>query len=238
MSVAEAGDEPAMLAERLGLPVVVGADRTAAVARAAALGADCVIADDGFQRLSLARDRSFVVVDGDGLGNGRCLPAGPLREPLSALADASAVIARGQGAPVAPDLRMTVAPEGLRGIQNPSEERPLEWLAGRWVHGVAGTGDPERFFTTLEGAGARVERHPFPDHHIYKVGEGVYEDEAPLVTTEKDAVKLGEGGVSGWAVRVSAHLEPEPKAWLQDLPRKGGPSTRETGVTGGRKAGD
>lgn len=237
LPVSEVGDEPAMLADRLGVPVVVGTDRTAAVATAADLGADCVVADDGFQRLSLARELSFVVVDAvRGVGNGRCLPAGPLREPVSALADANAVVARGTGAPVAADASMAIIPEALRGIQSPGEESPLYRLAGRRVHAVAGTGDPEQFFATLEAAGARVVRHPFPDHHAYEGPEVVFEDGAPLVTTEKDAVKLAEMGVWGWALRISAGLEPDPEAWLRDLPRpaKGaspgsGPYWREEG---------
>ncbi len=224
LPVTDCGDEPAVLSQRLAVPVVVGADRSAAVRRAADLGADCVVADDGFQRLSLGRDRSFVVVDGGrGFGNGRCLPAGPLREPVSALADADAVVMNGPGSPVAGDLRMTLAPEDLGSVGGAGDRRPLEWLAGRRVHAVAGIGDPERFFATLEGLGAEPVRHPFPDHHAYRAGELAFGDGAPLVTTEKDAVKLGERGLTGWALRVSARLDPDPGPWLADLP---GPAIR------------
>ena len=219
LPVAECGDEPALIADRLAVPVVVGADRSAAVGRAAELGADCVVADDGFQRLSLARERSFVVVDGErGLGNGRCLPAGPLREPASALADADAVVLHGAGSPLAGDLRMTLVPEDLRAVGGSGEGRPLDWLAGRCVHAVAGIGDPERFFATLEGLGAEPVRHPFPDHRPYAMGDLSFGGDFPLVTTEKDAVKLAELGVPGWALRVSARLEPDPGPWLTDLP--------------------
>lgn len=221
LPVAECGDEPALLADRLGLPVVVGADRGEAVRRAAALGADCVVADDGFQRLSLPRARAFVVVDGArGFGNGRCLPAGPLREPVSALADADAVVLNGPGAVPgrAPDARMRLVPDGLRGVRSRRQSRELDWLDGRRVHAVAGIGHPERFFAVLRELGAVVEPHPFPDHHAYAVDDVRFAGPGTLVTTEKDAAKLAEVGVDGWALRVTAELDPAPDHWLADLP--------------------
>ncbi|HKJ71160.1 MAG TPA: tetraacyldisaccharide 4'-kinase [Gammaproteobacteria bacterium] len=221
LAAAECGDEPALIADRLALPVVVAADRAAAVRKAAELGADCVVADDGFQRLSLPRERAFVVVDGGrGFGNGRCLPAGPLREPVSALADADAVVLHGEGAVPGrePDLRMHLVPEGLRGIRSRRQSRELDWLQGRRVHAVAGIGDPDRFFALLRRLGARLEPHPFPDHHAYVPEEVRFPAGGTLVTTEKDAVKLAELGIDGWALRVSARLDPDPEPWLADLP--------------------
>ena len=221
LPVAASGDEPALLADRLAVPVVVGADRGEAVRRAAALGADCVVADDGFQRLSLPRQRAFVVVDGArGFGNGRCLPAGPLREPLTALADADALVLHGEGAlrERSADQRMRLAPQGLRGICSIRQSRELDWLQGRRVHAVAGIGDPERFFATLRALGAEVVPHPFPDHHPYRAADLRFDGRGTLVTTEKDAVKLAELGVDGWALSVAAQLDPAPDAWLADLP--------------------
>jgi tetraacyldisaccharide 4'-kinase len=221
LPVADCGDEPALIADRLNLPVVVAADRAAAARRAAALGADCVVADDGFQRLSLPRARAFVVVDGArGFGNGRCLPAGPLREPVSALADADAVVLHGDGAVPGrqPDLRMRLVPVGLRGIRSRRQSRELDWLEGRRVQAVAGIGDPERFFALLRRLGARVEPHAFPDHHAYTAEELRFPGAGTLVTTDKDAVKLAELGVDGWALTVSARLDPDPGPWLADLP--------------------
>ncbi|MEF8981477.1 tetraacyldisaccharide 4'-kinase [Thiohalorhabdus sp.] len=239
LNVAECGDEPALMADRLGVPVVVGRDRAEAVRRAAALGCDCVVADDGFQRLSLARDRAFVVVDGDrGFGNARCLPAGPLREPVTALADADAVVAAGapplsqsvrrdetgprhaQGGPSGwePAMGMVLEPDGLRGIRTKDRSPDLEWLQGLRVHAVAGIGAPERFFAILRRLGAEIVPHPFPDHHDYAPADLRFQEGAPLVTTEKDAVKLAEVGIDGWALQVSARLDPEPDGWLTDLP--------------------
>lgn len=221
LPVTDCGDEPALIADRLNVPVVVAADRAAAARRAAQLGADCVVADDGFQRLSLPRERAFVVVDGSrGFGNGRCLPAGPLREPIAALDDADAVVLHGVGAVPGrlPDLRMGLAPEGLRGIRSRRQSRELDWLEGRRVHAVAGIGEPERFFALLRRLGARVEAHAFPDHHAYSTEELRFPGAGTLVTTEKDAVKLAELGVEGWALRVGARLDPDPGPWLTDLP--------------------
>jgi len=113
---------------------------------------------------------------------------------------------------------MALAAEGLHGIRSRRQTRELDWLQGRRVHAVAGIGDPERFFALLRELGARVEPHPFPDHHAYVAGEVRFEGAGTLVTTEKDAVKLAELGVEGWALRVAARLSPEPDGWLADLP--------------------
>jgi tetraacyldisaccharide 4'-kinase len=217
----ECGDEPALMADRLAVPVVVSADRAAAVREAATMGADCVVADDGFQHLALPRRVSFLVVDGErGFGNGRCLPAGPLREPISAAADADAVVVHGGGDPgVGADLRMSLRPRGLRGIQDPASYRSDGWLAGRRVTAVAGIGDPGRFFASLRDLGAEVAERPYPDHHAYTAAEAAaWAEEGVLVTTEKDAVKLAPLGASGWALVVEAVLEPGPAAWLAALP--------------------
>jgi len=222
MAVADCGDEPALIADRVAVPVVVGADRSAAVRAAAELGADCVVSDDGFQRLSLARQRAFVVMDARrGLGNGRCLPAGPLREPRSALADADALVLQGEGeeAGLRGQLRMLLVPGQLRGIRDPRAVEGLEWLRGRRVVAAAGIGDPERFFATLRDLGAEVVARPFPDHHAYGADELRVAAGEVLVTTEKDAVKLAEIGVAGWALRVDARLTPDPDPWLAGLPR-------------------
>lgn len=221
LPASECGDEPALIADRLPVPVVVASDRLAAVRRAAKLGADCAVADDGFQRLSLPRQLAFVVVDAEqGFGNGRCLPAGPLREPVAALRDADAVVASGRGelAGIDPDFRMELVPEGLRGIRAARQTRELDWLGGRRIHAVAGTARPERFFETLRELGARVIPHPFPDHHAYRREEVTFRESGTLVTTEKDAVKLGEFGVDGWFLRVGARIRPGPEKLLRQLP--------------------
>ena len=191
-SADDVGDEPLLLAEVA--PCWVARDRVAGAKAAIAAGANLLLLDDGFQNPTLAKDLSLVVVDGGyGIGNGRVLPAGPLREPLAAgLARASAIVVMGDDnagatAIIAGKLlfRARLVPE------TPSD------VAGRTVVALAGIGRPEKFFATLEEAGARLLRtYAFPDHHPYREDElarPLAEAEragAMLVTTTKDWVRL------------------------------------------------
>ncbi len=194
----EVGDEALLLARCA--PAWVARDRPAGCRAAAADGAQAIIMDDGFQNPSLAKDISLLVVDGAyGFGNGRVMPAGPLREPVEAgLARADALVLIGaDGAGVVervggfsrnsvPILRAKIEP-------GPEAAR----LAGKPVLAFAGIGTPEKFFTTLRDIGCRVEQaHAFPDHYPYDGGEveRLRKDaralDALLVTTAKDFVRL------------------------------------------------
>jgi len=189
---AEVGDEPLLLAR--ARPTWVAADRAAGARAAVDAGAQILVMDDGFQNPSLHKDLSLLVIDGGyGIGNGRVIPAGPLREPLAAgLRRAGAVVMLGQdiaglesklaGRSV---LRAEVVPEdGQR-------------LAGRSVLAFAGIARPRKFFATLKSLGCRLaETRGFPDHHPYREGEVdallARADElgAVAVTTAKDAMRL------------------------------------------------
>ncbi len=185
------GDEPIMLARRTGVPVWVDRDRVrAARALAEEQGVDVVISDDGLQHHRLPRDIGILMVDGRRrFGNGLCLPAGPLREPRSAAERADFVVVTG-GDPQPGEYRMDlVASEVLRRVDRPAATRSLQELAGRPVHAVAGIADPERFFVALEDAGVEVVRHPFPDHHHFRARDIAFDDQVPVLMTEKDAVK-------------------------------------------------
>jgi len=182
------GDEPVLLARRTGCPVAAGPDRVAA-ARALLQFHDCdvVISDDGLQHYALARDLEIVVVDGvRRLGNGRLLPAGPLREGAWRLRRADLVVVNGEGGPGEYSARMR--PEQVRNLRG-AAPRSLNDFAGRRVHAVAGIGNPERFFAMLEKAGLEVQRHPFPDHHRFTASDLDFGDLDPVLMTEKDAVK-------------------------------------------------
>lgn len=182
-----AGDEPVLIARRCGCPVAVGADRAAA--GALLVGAcDVLVADDGLQHYRLARDLEIAVIDGDyGLGNGRLLPAGPLREPAARLRAVDFVAVRdGERAGA---WRYRVVPGAARRVDGGPGERPLDAWRGERVHAVAGIGVPERFFGQLEDAGLDVERHGFDDHHRFSAAELAFGDTAPVLMTEKDAVK-------------------------------------------------
>ncbi len=198
VTAAEAGDE-ALLHARDGL-TIIARDRLAGARLAAASGADVIVMDDGFQNPSLAKDLSLLVVDGGhGLGNGRVLPAGPLRAPFGPqLARAGALVVVGDGAAGESLAAQAVAagrPVLRAGLQ--VDDEVAAWLNGRDVLAFCGIGRPAKFAETLGQAGARnAVLRPFPDHHAYGDADAarlIAEAERtglPLVTTEKDAVKL------------------------------------------------
>ncbi len=188
------GDEPLLLAEVA--PTWTGADRAASARAAVEAGAEVLVLDDGLQNPTLRKDLSLLVVDGaTGFGNGRVLPAGPLREPVSAGASRcqAAVL-------IGPDLADAAAalPPGLSLLRARLVHGPeVDALAGRRVLAFAGIASPGKFFATLSEAGVILAgREPFPDHHPYTDGElrGLLAQAARLdalpVTTAKDAVRL------------------------------------------------
>lgn len=206
-SAAEVGDEPVLLAQRSGCPMVVGADRVAAIGQLLEVAdVDVVICDDGLQHYRLRRDVEIVVVDGRrGLGNGRLLPAGPLREPSSRLREADVVIYNGGGHA---GQRMRLLPDAAQSLADPSRTRPLSAFSGTECHAVAGIGDPQRFFDMLTGFGLRIIPHAFADHHPYQGSDIDFGDDRPVLMTEKDAVKCRAfAGQNHWFIPVTAELE-------------------------------
>ena len=191
----EAGDEPVLIARRAECPVVVGRKRTAALSRLLRLHPECdvVLADDGLQHYQLYRDLEIAVVDGQrGFGNGWCLPAGPLREPVSRLRTVDWVVLQGPGpvAGVEPDACMALLVEPAYNLQDPRRRRPLERFAGEAVAALAGIGDPQRFFAMLRTRGLRPLTRAFDDHHVYRASDLSFAGRRPLLMTEKDAVKI------------------------------------------------
>ena len=186
----DVGDEPLLLASHA--PVIVARNRAEGGRLADSRGADIIVMDDGLQNFQLAKDLSLVVIDAEaGFGNGRLIPAGPLREPVAqGLARADGVILVGNGENVlptssAPLMRAHLVPE-----------RPESWH-GRKVFAFAGIGRPEKFFETLRCLGAEIaDTRVFPDHHRYTLAElamlrkDAEDERARLVTTEKDFVRL------------------------------------------------
>jgi len=182
---AEVGDEPVLLKRRSGARVVVARDRAAAAERLAP-EVDLIIADDGLQHYRLARDLEILVIDGRRrYGNGRLLPAGPLREPLSRAADLRVV----NGGTAQPDERaMTLVPRAIVELGSGARIAPGQWR-GRCVHAVAGIADPARFFAALRSLGLAPIEHPLPDHARLTAGDVSFGDALPVLMTEKDAVK-------------------------------------------------
>jgi len=212
MAAERCGDEPLLIHHETGLPVEVDADRVAAVARLAATGCTLAIADDGLQHLRLARRIELEVEDGRGLGNGRVLPAGPLREPLPAV-PAFARIVHGR-VPRAGEVPLQLALDEARALDG-TVRRPLSTFVGQRLRALAGIGDPERFFTALRAHDLDIEPRPFPDHHAYRTADFADLQDRPLLMTGKDAVKCRQFGLrDAWAVPLRATL---PDAFLDRL---------------------
>ena len=214
---AEVGDETVLLARRSGCPVWVAPDRVAACRALRTENPDCdvLIGDDGLQHYALRRDLEICVVDARGFGNGFLQPAGPLREPRSRLSSVGAVVAHGK-APVG-GYKMELHGDKLVRFTDAREVRTLKSFAGQAVHAVAGIGDPNRFFLQLARAGLKVTPHPFPDHHTFRAEDLQFADGAPVVMTEKDAVKCKRfAQAHHWVFPVSASLDPAFGQWLQE----------------------
>jgi tetraacyldisaccharide 4'-kinase len=210
---ADVGDEPLLLA-RLA-PTIVARDRAAGAAMAQSGGATVIVMDDGFQNPSLVKDLSILVVDGRrGIGNGRMIPAGPLRAPLDTqIARAQALVVVGPADRVAPllDVARRYDVKIFHGRLEP-ERRALAVVGSRKVLAFAGIGNPEKFFATLAEAGVEIaDRASFPDHHRYTAADAATllkrADAANLVllTTEKDLARLtGEPRLAALAARANA----------------------------------
>lgn len=216
------GDEPVLIAHRTGAKVRVDRDRVAAARALVAAGCDVVVCDDGLQHYRLARDIEIEVIDGARrYGNGRLLPAGPLREPAERGGGCDfKVVNLGTDTAAEPPfgewpMRLAFA-EALP--LHGGRSCALSVFAGRRVHAVAGIGDPERFFGLLRGVGIAVVPHAFPDHHRYREGDFAFASDLPVLLTEKDAVKCAALlGDQAYAVPVRAQL---PEAfWVALLER-------------------
>lgn len=200
------GDEPVVIARRTKCPVVAGPDRVADVHQLLD-GAECdvVISDDGLQHYALGRDVEIAVVDGSrGEGNGRCLPAGPLREPASRLESVDLVVASYKAR--AGEVEMGLSLSGPRTVANDHLGAFAELQTGS-IHAVCGIGNPERFFACLRQQGLSLIEHAFADHHAFDAGDLSFGDSLPVVMTEKDAVKCrGFAQAHHWYVPVTATL--------------------------------
>lgn len=198
------GDEPLMIFQRCSMPVVVGADRVAAVKHLLQNNpCDIVLSDDGLQHYRMQRDFEIAVVDASrGFGNGFCLPAGPLRERVSRLSEVDIVVYNGgdSGEACSYDLKIDDVCS-LNGEQCIA----LSSFSGKTMHAVAGIGHPPRFFSQLRKVGIDVIEHAFSDHHAYTQQDFSGWQDACILMTEKDAVKCRQLLLpDAWVVNVSA----------------------------------
>jgi tetraacyldisaccharide 4'-kinase len=209
------GDEPSLIRRRSGVPVAIGRNRVDAARLLQAAEVDVILADDGLQNPSLARDIEICVIDGmRRLGNGRLLPAGPLRESAARLDSVDFVICNGgQAAPgeIPMDLRGDMA----RPLAGDGSPRLLSTFAGERVHAIAAIGNPERFFDSLRQWHIKLIEHAFTDHHALTAQDLQFDDKLPILMTEKDAVKCASfAGPRHWQVPVEAEL---PGAFFDQL---------------------
>jgi len=204
-SVQQVGDEAILLA-RTGCPVVVAIQRPLALQHLLAQqSCDVILSDDGLQHYALQRDIEIAVIDGQrGLGNGYCLPAGPLRELPSRLNQVDFIISKTIG--WQNSTVMHYAHSQLYAVTTATTQ-PLQNFVGQTVHAIAGIGHPETFFTMLEQQGIQLIRHSFPDHHPYQQSEITFSDPLPVIMTEKDAVKCTAiADQRHWYVGITAQL--------------------------------
>lgn len=222
----EVGDEALMLRRGLDCPLVIDPDRPRAVRRLSdGGGCDVIISDDGLQHYAMRRDLEIAMLDGRrGLGNGLCLPAGPLRESPARLAWVDRIVFAGEPEPA-------LAAERERAGQSYGclRLRPTAWVhlsSGRSVapdqlpvagqlHAVAGIGHPARFFETVEALGYTPECHAFADHHRYVPQDLAFGADATVVMTEKDAVKCADVAPDdSWYLRIEPELDEESAEFL------------------------
>jgi tetraacyldisaccharide 4'-kinase len=202
------GDEAKLLVKHSNCPVVVGIDRALCVSELLKKsGCNLVICDDGLQHYRLARDIEIVMVDGmRQFGNGCLLPAGPLREGKSRLSEVDFVIVNGQKNNVETNYftdkffnhyQMSLAPICLQSISN-NQSITLSSFRNRTIHAVCGIGNPDRFFAMLRQAQFNIVPHIFPDHYLYQATDLQFNDDMPVVMTEKDAAKCVQFAKDNW----------------------------------------
>ena len=244
-----AGDEPLMIARETQCPVVIGPDRYAAALTLLSQFSDCdiIISDDGLQHYRLPRALEVAVIDGErGFGNGHCLPAGPLREPVERLDSVDWIIAN--GAVNNMDLKYYFANKQADGKPLDKWLTPIKIEPKRWFHiqsnthyplspspwssysqyrqqvgvkliAVASIANPQRFFSTLtDELGLDIETHIFPDHHHFTYDDlAVWQQHIVLMTT-KDAVKCQHfASKYWWALEIETALPPELVTMVSNL---------------------
>jgi tetraacyldisaccharide 4'-kinase len=221
------GDEPVLLAQRAGCPVVVDADRCRAATMLAEDGVDLVIADDGLQHYRMPRSYEICVIDGArGLGNRLLFPAGPLRESIGRLNNVDQLLLNGHLREDDDELSVVeqnaivfelAATEACR--LNGSLTRPIDRFSGTTVHAVAAIGNPSRYFDILRSHGIQVIEHAFRDHAKIERSDLKFGDDFDILMTEKDAVKLGKSmSDKYWYVPVDVQMdEVIVGPWLEQI---------------------
>lgn len=225
------GDEPQLIFEHCAVPVVAGPERVrSGYYLRDEMNCNILISDDGYQHFALKRTLDIAVVDGQyGFGNGWCLPAGPLREPISALKRADIVVINGQATDellgrIPCSCRLHYMAMELQDAYNLSDNRSrkLAEFSGKQV-AVAGIGNPLRFFSQLEQAGIDIIPKAFPDHHRFSEDDLFFADNHAVLMTEKDGIKCRALSVAKniWVVPAKLHVDEELYRLVEAIGSKG-----------------
>jgi tetraacyldisaccharide 4'-kinase len=218
------GDEPLMMAQKLSCPIVVGKNRVEALQyllslpplekgvgrRPGGFLLDYIISDDGLQHYALGPLLEIVVIDAERqFGNGYCLPIGPLREPISRLSEVDLIVSKGV-LPAFPDsYHMFYQMGACYQALDINHCKALSTFKDQSVHAVAGLGHPEPFFKQLSALGIQVIPHAYPDHHHYSASDLYFQDDLPIILTEKDCVKCRPFLKSThWVLPIQAIVSP------------------------------
>ncbi len=214
------GDEAVLIARETDAAVVVGPERVSGARQLEQEHVQVIICDDGLQHYRLDRAVEIAVIDGErGLGNGRFIPAGPLREAPKRLQTVTAIVVNGEveagrwpGA-----FSMHVIGDQMVALSS-GETRSLAEMAGKPAHAVAGIGNPKRFFDLLQAHDIEIQPHVFPDHARYEADDLRFDEDWPILMTEKDAIKCAAfANDRMWSVPVDAQFSDEDDAALCKL---------------------
>lgn len=225
------GEEPLLIYQKTKCPVVIGRRRNACVEmlRKQFPEVNVIISDDGLQHYALHRDVEIILLDAQrGLGNGFCLPAGPLREPVSRIGQSDFVIFKQTDSinypalPVVKSYNMQFTGRYLVNLRDPNQTMLLADLHGRLMRGITGIANPHSFFARLKSFGIQLQEEIFPDHYYFKASDFVFKNALPIVMTEKDALKCTDilrtlPKLECWCMPIEAEL---PQAFFDQLLRK------------------
>lgn len=211
------GDEPLLMAQKTQVPVMVGKDRSKAGKQLIAqYNVNVIVSDDGMQHYALKRDLELVMLDAKWqTGNNMFLPAGPLREPLTRLSEADLVIYKGH---LDDKHHYKLGIESVYPLGHPSKPVDIKSFRSQKIHAVAGIANPSSFFNLLSKEGLAIIKKPLPDHHEITSDDISFDDDAPIMMTEKDAVKCTQFNLNNiWVVQLKIIMEPETVSEINDL---------------------
>lgn len=218
-SAAATGDEPLLIAKKADVPVFVAKKRANAARQLIQqYPIDCVISDDGMQHYALHRDAEILMLDAQlGLGNELSLPAGPLRESKERMDTVNMVLYKGvrEGS-----AYYRYYPDVIYQLNKSSVTRNLRDFRNQKLHAMAGIANPDSFFTMLSEHGLAVIKTYLPDHHEWSETDFDFDDDYPILITEKDAIKCSEFGVKNvWVVSMSIEMNVQAENELNELIR-------------------